>query len=156
MSRAIRPGGPYVQPLQTDGNNLVDEIGRGRYTLTAGTTYYYLLGGADAPFHSVQITGYTAGLVITSATIQDTNHGTLDVTDQSSVVGEWVTEDPTTAFVGVDGTGWSATNGVVAASGGGVGGAVWHLGESGAARTRLAVVVGGTGGILRVSAWGKD
>lgn len=156
MSRANRPGGTYVSPLKTDGTNLTNEAPRGSYTLTAGTTYYYILGGADAPFQSVHITGYTAGLVIMSATIQDCNHDDLEVPNQSAVVGEWVSEDPTTAFVGFEGAGWSATNGVVAASGGGVGGAMWHLGETGATRTRLAVVVGGTGGILRVSAWGKD
>lgn len=156
MSRANRPGGTYVTPLKTDGTNLANEAPRGSYALASGTTYYYILGGADAPFQSVHITGYTAGLVITSATIQDCNHDTLEVVDHSAVVGEWVNEDPTTAFVGVDGTGWSQTNGVVAASGGGVGGAIWHLGETGAIRTRLAVIVGGTGGILRVSCWGKD
>jgi hypothetical protein len=156
MSRANRPGGTYIQPLKTDGTSLANEAPRGTYTLSASTTYYFPLGGADAPFHSVQITGYTSGLVITSATIQDTNHDSLEVVDHSSVAGEWITEDPTTAFVGVDGTGWSQTNGVVAASGGGVGGALWHLGEAGAMRARLAVVVGGTGGLLRVSCWGKD
>ena len=156
MSRKNRPGGTYVQPLKTDGTNLANMAPVGAYTLTAGTTYYYILGGADAPFHSVQFTGYTAGLVIASATIQDTNHDNGEVTDYSGVAGEWINEDPTTAFVGVDGTGWSQTNGVVAASGGGVGGALWHLGESGAMRTRLAVVVGATGGLARVSCWGKD
>jgi hypothetical protein len=156
MSRKNRPGGTYVQPLKTDGTSLANEAPRGAYTLAANTTYYFILGAADAPFHSVQFTGYTAGLVITSATIQDTNHDNGEVADYSSVSGEWINEDPTTAFVGVDGTGWSQTNGVVAASGGGVGGALWHLGESGAMRTRVAVVVGATGGLARVSCWGKD
>jgi hypothetical protein len=156
MSRQSRAGGRYIAPLQTNGTELTDQLGRGIYALSASTTYLFILGGTDAPFASIHLTGYTAGLVITSATIQDCDHHDTEVPNTSVVVGEWVNEDPTTAFVGVDGTGWSVTNGVVAASGGGVGGALWHIGETGAARTRLTVVVGGTGGNVRVSGHGKD
>lgn len=156
MTRSVRPGISYVQPLKTDGTFVADEAPRGRYTLSASTTYYFLLGAEDAPFHGVQITSYTAGLVITSATIQDCNHDEQDVANQSSIGGEWIPETPSTAYVGVSGTGWSQTNGVVASAGSAVGGALWHLGEASAKRTRLAVVVGGTGGSIRVAAWGKD
>lgn len=48
------------------------------------------------------------------------------------------------------------TSGVVAAAGTGVGGAMWHISDTGAKRTMLSVVVGATGGALRVSAHGKD
>ena len=49
MSRKYRPGGPYVPPIKaTDGLPLVDQVGRGKYTLVAGATYFnYLVGGAD-------------------------------------------------------------------------------------------------------------
>lgn len=156
MSRMPRAGGRYIAPLLTTGVVLTDQVGRGIYTLLASTTYLFILGGADAPFSSIQLTGYTAGLVITSATIQDTNHHDVEVPDTSVVVGEWMNEDPTTAFVSTDGTGWSATNGVAAASGAGVGGALWHFAENGSARIRLSVVVGGTGGNIRCSGHGKD
>lgn len=156
MGRHSRAGGRYIAPLLTSGTELTAQTGRGVYTLSSGTTYFFITGGADAPFVSIHLTGYTAGLVITSATIQDCNHHELDVLNHSTVAGEWINEDPDTAFVGTDGTGWSQTNGVVAASGGGVGGAMFHVSETGAYRTRLAVVVGGTGGLVRVSGHGKD
>jgi hypothetical protein len=166
MSRMPRAGGRYVAPIkQSDGTSPVEE-GHGKYTLAANTTYVYPLGGADAPFQSVQLTGYTSAAVITTATIRDCNHhGGMnsglpatqgDVPDTSTTVGEWIAEDPTTAFVGVDGTGWSVTNGVVAAAGSGVGGALFHVAETGAARTLLEVAVGATGGVFRASAHGKD
>ena len=79
-----------------------------------------------------------------------------DVLDKSSTVGEWSTEQPSTAYVASDGTGWSASNGVGAATGAGLGGLFWHVAETGAARTRLTIVVGATGGPVRVSAHGKD
>lgn len=156
MSRQPRAGGRYVPPVKQSDGTTPAEAPVGAYTLEANTTYVYIIGGIEASRVSIQLTGYTSGLVITSATVQDTNHQSAEVTDRSLTVGEWVTEDPSTAFVGVDGTGWSVTNAVVAASGAGVGGAVWHISDTGAARTRLAVVVGATGGLVRVSAHGKN
>lgn len=155
MSRTPRAGGRYVAPIDGNGVTLTTEGPQGVFTLSANTTYYYVIGGAEAPVEAAHLTGYDAGLVITSASVQDSNHDEVQVTNHSAVVGEWVTEDPTTAFVGVDGTGWSASNGEVAASGGGVGGAMFHIGDTGAFRTRIAVVVGAAGGKLRVSAHGK-
>lgn len=145
----------YLQPLQTDGTLLTPEAPRGEYTLVAGTRYFFVLPTEDTAFASVQLTGYTAALIITSATVEDTDHAPLDVPDSSTVVGEWVGEDPTTAFVGADGTGWTPANGVLAVAGGNLGGALWHIAETGAARTRLNVLVGATGGAVRVSCCGK-
>jgi hypothetical protein len=145
-----------VIPIDSNGAEAASAGEHGKFTLTAGTTYYYVLGGADASCQSFTLTGYTSAAVVTSGTVQDTNHAELDVTNHSSTAGEWLNEDPTTAFVAVDGTGWSQTNGVIAAAGSGVGGAMFHLGDDGASRTRIAVVVGGTGGVFRGSAWGKE
>ncbi len=160
MSRMPRAGGRYVQPIDSSGNLVTGEGPRGVYTLTALGTYYYILGGPDASVISGTLTAYASaaaanGLIITSATIQDCDHGELDVTNFSSTVGEWIGEDPTSAFVGADGTGWSATNGVLAATGAGLGGARFNIAETGAYRTRITVVVGATGGPLRVSSHGK-
>jgi hypothetical protein len=159
----------YLVPIDTaDGTSPAEAGGHGIYTLTASHTYVYLDPTLDTPFTSFDLTGYDAGLVITSATIQDTNHpGSVtaggpnggDVPDTSVTVGEWKNERPTNGYVAADGAGWSVGSGatacVVAASGAGVGGALWHVAETGAARTRLNVVVGGTGGKVRVSAAGK-
>lgn len=161
MSRMPRAGGRYVQPIDSSGVVVPGEGPHGVYTLTAGATYYYILGGPDAPFISGHLTAYASaaaanGLIITSATVQDCDHAEQDVPNHSAVVGEWISEDPSAGFVGADGVGWSATSGVLATTGAGLGGARFNISESAAFRTRLAVVVGATGGPLRVSSHGKD
>lgn len=159
MSRMPRAGGRYVQPIDANGVLVPPDTNgnaaHGVYELEANSVYFFILGGADAPFMSVHLTGYDSGLIIDSATIQDCNHHDQDVTDHSVVAGEWISEDPTTAFVGVEGTGWSQTNGVVAVAGGNLGGALWHYAETGAFRHRLTIDTGGTGGHVRVSVHGK-
>jgi hypothetical protein len=159
----------YLVPIDTaDGTTPGAEAPHGVYTLVASHTYRYLLPALDTPFTSVQLTGLDAGLVITSATIQDTNHAgrtnqadptSGDVPDTSLVVGDWINERPTNGYVAADGTGWSVGSGatacVVAAAGSGVGGALWHVAETGASRVSLLVVVGATGGRARVSGAGK-
>jgi hypothetical protein len=145
----------YITPIGTDGVPLTTQKDGGKFTLTANTTYYYVMGGAGSAFLSVTLTGYTSGLIITSATIQDTDHGPF-VTDQSATVGEWIPEGSSTSVVGFTGTGWSAASGVVAAAGSGLGGARWNIESDGAYRTRLTVVVGATGGDALVSMYEKD
>lgn len=149
----------YLVPLDTADGSSPAEAPHGEYTLTASHTYVYILPTKDTAFTSIDITGYDAALVITSATVQDTNHSDKDVPDTSTTTGEWKNERPTAGYVAADGTGWGVGSGatacVVAANGSGVGGALWHIAETGAARTRLIVVVGATGGRLRVSGAGK-
>lgn len=148
----------YLVPIDTADGTPVIEGEHGKYTLTALHNYVYLIGGAETVNLSVTMTGYTAALVVTSATIQDTDHPVRDVADISATAGEWITEDPPTpAFVGIDGTGWAAgaTPGVVTAAGTGVGGARWNLSSDAATRSRIFVAVGAVGGIARVSAGGK-
>lgn len=154
MGRKGRAFGRYVTPIKSDGTEPAQDGGRGVYTLASGSTYYYILGGGDATFLSGTFTGYTSG-AICSATVQDTDHGELDVTNIDAVVGNWVSEDPSTGFVGADGTGWVATNSVLAVAGTGVGGARFNVGEQAATRTRVAVVVT-TGGLFRMSCGAKD
>lgn len=149
-------GGPYLTPIKSDGTIPPMDGGRGVFTLSASSTYYYILPAGAACFISGTITGYTTGAILTSATIQDTDHPELDVTSTDSTVGNWVSEDPSTGFVGADGTGWSVTNSVLAVAGTGVGGARFNVAETAASRARIAVVVAGTGGQFRVSARGKD
>lgn len=156
MSRQPHAGGRYISPIKQSDGTTPTEGPRGAFLLAANTTYIYPLASIEAPFVSVHLTGLDDALIITSATIRDCNHGELDVADTSTTAGDWIAEDPTTAFVGADGAGWTPTNGVLAVAGGAVGGAMWHIGETGAARTILEVVVGGTGGKVRVSGHGKD
>lgn len=148
----------YLIPISSGG--VVPEpangTGPGAYTLAANTTYHFPLGGSDAPWQSVHLTGYTIGAIVTSATIKDCNHDRSDVADYDTTVGHWPSETPPDAYVAVEGTGWSmASAGVAAAAGSGIGCALWHIAPTGAARTRLTVVVGATGGVFRCSGAGK-
>ncbi len=157
----------YLVPIDTADGSSPSEGPRGAYTLTTGHTYVYIAPSMDTPFASIHLTGIDAALAFTSATVQDCSHGgpnsaggptSGDVPDTSTTVGEWVNERPTNGYVGVDGTGWSVGTGatacVVASTGSGLGGALWHIAETGAPRTRLLVVCTGTGK-ARVSAAGK-
>jgi hypothetical protein len=164
MGSQPRAGGRYIIPIDSNGAPLdgtaAEGPGRGFFTLTAGATYYLIVGGDNAPIESIHLMA-PAGLIITSATVQTTDQGALEATDSSSTVGEWVNEDPDDTkpfarFVAVDGTGWSATNSVVAVTGAGAGGARWNLAGWAPNRTRVAIVVGATGGPMRAAAHGKD
>ena len=146
----------YITPLKSDGTS-PDRAGDGKFTLAAATTYYFPLGGADASVVSGHVAWTGSAIIITSITVEDCNFPHLDVTDYSANVGEWIDEDPTTAFVGVVGTGVSASNGIVAATGDAAGGGcMFHVADTGARRTRLKMVVGATGGTVRVAAGGKE
>jgi len=155
------PNAPYVRPLvATTGAEAPASTtnGKGVFTLTAGTTYYFPCGGISAPLESIQLRGFTAGLVITSAMVEVTNEVIDETPYFTNDPGAWHAENPTTAYVPVEGTGWAVTvsTATVTASGAGIGGGFWNMGNEGAARTRLAVVVGGTGGDVRCSVHGKS
>ena len=150
----------YITPIKSDGVVQVEsatEFGRGAFTLASGTTYFYPLGGQDSPFLSAHCQ-WDASIIITSITLEDCNFpdGTSGVEWHDDAAGEWIDEDPTSAFVGTDGAGVTVTNGVVAVAGGAQGGCLFHMADTGARRTRLKVVVGGTGGEMRVAAWAKE
>lgn len=151
----------YIEPVSAAGvvpdaapGTDATVTGRGVYTLLANTTYYFALGGQDAAQLSAHLQ-HDAAIAITSATLEDCDFAESEAEWQSQVAGLWIPEDPTTAFVGTVGATTTATNGVVAVVAGNVGGAMWHL-ETAARRTRLAVVVGATGGQVRLAVWGKE
>lgn len=154
MARQPRAGGPYVTPIKSDGTEAVAAEGRGKYTLTAGATYVFMLGGPDASVQSAHFI-WDSSIIITSLTVEDCDMPHTDVLDYSTTAAEWIDEDPTTAFVGVVGAGVSQTNGVVAATGGAAGGCMFHIADTGAYRTRIKVVVAGTGGVVRCGTHGK-
>ena len=148
----------FITPIKSDGVEQTEsatEFGRGSFTLTAGATYYYPIGGQDCPNLSAHM-HWDAAIVITSITVEDCDMPPGEVSDYvASTGGQWIDEDPAAAFVGVKGAGVTVTSGVVAAAGGALGGCLFHI-STGARRTRLAVVVGATGGEMRCAAWGKE
>jgi hypothetical protein len=160
MSRTVTR--TYVTPLKSDGSLEVHDgsettfaTGRGVFTLAALTTYYFPLPVGASSIFDCHLT-HDAVIVLTSAKIASCSHAAKDVSDVSVVGGEWIDQDPSTAFVGTVGAGTTATNGVAAVAGGTAGGCNWLVSGFGAERGRLEVVVGATGGEVRVSFTGKE
>jgi len=152
----------YITPLKSDGTEAsaapgadATLTGRGVYTLAAGETYYFPLPVGQSSVYDVHLQ-HDAAIAITSATIETSSMGKSEVTDYSSTAGAWIDQDPTTAFVGTVGATTTATNGVVAVVAGNVGGATWKVADDPAARSRLKVIVGATGGEARVGFCGKE
>lgn len=164
-------GDGFAQCIKSDG--VVQAFsgtelgGPGCYTLASGTTYYFPLNAFESADKLAVHLIHDASIVITSATIEDSNLPPPTAIDgatvgvqtswfESSAAGRWIDEDPSTAFVGTKGAATSATNGVVAVTGGTAGGAMWHFVDAASRRARLAVVVGGTGGEVIVACWAKE
>lgn len=151
----------YITPLKSDGTLQEADsessfaTSRGVFTLAANTTYFFVLPVGDSTFIDAHLT-HDAAIAITSAKIESCSHNKTDVSDISVVGGEWIDQDPADAYVGTVGATTTATAGVVAVVAGNAGGADWQVGGFAAARARLTVVVGATGGEVRVSFCGKD
>lgn len=151
----------YITPITTAGVAVAPSsdssfsTSRGVFTLANGTTYYFPLPVGGATLFDAHLT-HDAAIAITSATIETTGHAWSDVSDYSSVGGEWIDQDPSTAFVGIVGAGTTATNGVVTVVAGSAGGADWQVSGVASPRARLKVVVGATGGEVRLSLTGKE
>lgn len=136
-------------------------------TLASGTTYYFPLGAqhaavpAEAPLTSVQlrwdasiIATITVETTLFPSTLQASDpRGPVQVSDFEATAGFWLQQNPSTAYVPA--TGGTPTAMTVAVAGGSAGGCEFDLGNLGARRARIKVVVGGTGGVMRCAVWGK-
>ena len=148
----------YIQPITSAGVLVADSsdasfrTSRGVYTLSAATFYFPLPVGGASMF-DVHLT-HDAAIAITSATIETCSHAPSDVLDYSTIAGEWIDQDPSSAFVALVGATTTHTNGVVAVTAGNAGGANWQISLCPSARARLKVVVG-TQGEVRLSFCGK-
>lgn len=157
MQRLGSATGHDIIPYKSDGTyqdakGAVPNIAG--YTLANGTTYYYPLGRAvkDAPFTAVHIK-WDINAILT-ITVEDTCFD--DVNDWDTTAGNWVKEDPSTAYVAHDGAS-TVLNGTVSVPGGtAAGSALYHIANTGAMRCRLKVIVGGTGGVVRVAQNAKE
>lgn len=151
----------YITPITAAGvgqeadSDATFENGRGVFTLAPVTTYFFILPIGGSVLMDIHLT-HDAAIAITSATIETCCHAKTDVADTSVVGGEWIDQDPTTAFVATVGATTTATNGVVAVVAGNAGGADWQVSDCASPRARLKVVVGGTGGEVRLSFCGKE
>ena len=123
-------------------------------TLVNGTTYYYGIGGDASMIKSLHILGLDAALIITAATIEFSN--LPDVALNSTTAGEWVQDNGATTNSGAVGAGWTWTAKTLAVAGGALGGAFLNIADNAMRRCRLKVVVGATGGRIRVRSHGAE
>jgi len=151
--------------VKSDGTKVPYEIGSG-FKLDVGT-YYVDVGIPDADHVSVHVT-WDATIVATSVNYQTSNlpayksesapytdsSGSADVSLVDSTAGNWLTEDPSSAYVPVT-TGGTVTNMTLAIAGGTAGGAMFEIANANSRRARMKIVTT-TGGFIRVHPHGKQ
>jgi len=145
---------PYLQPIKSDNTKAVMD-GAGQATLESSTTYYVPLSTLESLIEHLHLT-WSNSIVFTSIEVETSSLADADAPVTDTTVGDWIKEDPTGAYVAVAGSGVTATLLTLAGTASSVGGASIHLGNLGSRRSRLKVVIGATGGTLRVAAHGKD
>lgn len=138
-------------------------------TLASSTTYYIPLGGDHTPVPSLsEIVGaqlrWDAAIIMT-VTIETTLFPMFSPSDASSGIPDvsdvdagnsWVLQNPTGVYIPTGpATGVSIANMTVTVAGGTASSCEFDLGNLGARRVRLKIVVGGTGGVVRCATWGK-
>ena len=144
-----------VSPQKSDGTfptQVEDQAGlQAGVTLVNGTTYFYVLDAQrPCPLQSFHIKWDSAAIL--TVTLEKSN--LVDVTAYSTTAGDWIEDD--SADLLIDKTSGTVTGTSLAVAGGTAGGATFKHKFAAFIRTRLKVVVGGTGGVVRVAAVGKD
>ena len=148
----------YIQPILADGTIQDADAeptftnGRGVYTLAAGT-YFFVLPIGGSALADIHLTHDAA--IAAVATVETCSHGKSEVADNSIVAGEWLDQDPSTAYVAMVGATTTQASGVVTIVAGNAGGAEWSIEGFAPARGRLKLAVT-TPGEVRVSFCGKD
>ena len=166
MTNMIRPGSDNIAAVKNDGTVVTPARASG-CTLGVGT-YYFPVGSSEAPTSSetplVSAHLKWAAAVAATITVETCNFpakvdshvsGPTDVSDYDETAGNWISENPTTAYVAVSGSGNSSTAAVVTAGGTAAGGCTFHLGNLGTRRVRIKVVTT-VGGVVRCGIAGKD
>jgi len=143
-----------IQAYKSDGTRPAFDELTGINTLASGTTYYFELPGPRDLLCSAHCL-WDASIILTSVVMEDSNLPGDITTAYSSTAGHWLTENPSTAYIPVTGSGVSVTNATVAATGGAAGGCMINIADQGSYRQRIKVVVAGTGGAFRCFVWNK-
>jgi hypothetical protein len=153
--------GKWLSAINTADGSIVKPDNNGWVSLTTAT-YVFAIGSPDADVESFNVIT-DATIAWSGMTVEDTNaprnsSGQMTpgtVTDYDvSADSTWTQENPSDAYIGTSGTGWTATAATLAKTAG-KGSAMIHVSAYGAKRIRLKVVVT-TAGTVRVAAWGKS
>lgn len=156
------PNGPDVVPYDTVNNQLIDVPGKvnggnpAGYALTNGHTYYYPMGrgGQESQVETWWVKWDNAAII--TITVEDTDANT-DIADYDTTVGNWVQFNPANLTTGyIAASSGTVTNMQLVVAGGTAGGAMIYLNLRGEMRSRLKIVVGGTGGVVRVCTHSKE
>lgn len=151
---------PWLSAINTSNGAVIKPDKDGWVLLPTGT-HVFVVRTSDQPLESFNVVT-DAAIAFSGLTIEDTNAPRQDsgqstggtITDWDvSASTTWTLENPTTAYVGTSGTGWTVTA-LTLAKTAGAGSAMIHLGNLGASRVRAKVVVT-TQGTMRVAAFGK-
>jgi hypothetical protein len=160
MSQVLRQSA-WIRAINVTDGTLVECDADGWVTLSANT-WVFVLAVRDQPLESLNIIT-DATIAWSGLTIEDTNAPRNDgtntapgtITDwDNSADTTWTQENPSSAYVGTSGTGWTVTALTIAKTAG-KGSAMIHLSNLGSARLRAKAVVT-TGGKMRISAHGKS
>lgn len=150
---------------KADGSTVPYEVGKG-FNLGIGT-WHIDVGFADAVTESIHV-AWDNALVATSLNYQESNlpcfkslsgpytdsDAGADVTIYDDTAGNWITIDSSTAYI-PGGTGFTVTNMTIAIAGGTANGTIYDVGNTGARRARMKIVVT-TGGYFRCHTHGKE
>lgn len=157
--------------VATTGTVVLPVQGKG-LTLQTGTTYYLPLGEEIAAMpgevsligvHLKWGTAFVGTIAIETSNfcqrIGGSIAGSPDVTDWDATVGNWIQQNPATAYISVTSTdgstgGATVTNATVTVAGGAAGGTLFDVGNLGAKRVRIKIVAT-TGDVVRASVNGK-
>lgn len=152
--------------IKSDGSIVTHTVAVG-CTLANSSTYYFVVGSQLAPtpsqtslvtLHLAWAAAVAATFTVETCNFPATRGGALpgpdDVKDYDATAGNWIQENPSTAYVGVTGSGNTVSSLTITAGGTAAGGAMIHLGNIGSRRVRIKAVVT-TGGNVRCNAHGK-
>jgi hypothetical protein len=141
-------------------------------TLASGTTYYFPFAAQHGPVPAevscltAQV-WWNAAITITSITVETTTwpatflaadpRGPVQLSDFAATTGAtagyWLLQNPPGAYVPI--TGGAAVAMTVSPTATTQGGCEFDISNLGNRRARIKVVVGATGGVVRVGVWGK-
>lgn len=158
----VRKQNPYVQAIDEDDGSVIAVDSAGYCTLTVDTFLFPLGLVSDAHTFAVEI--MTDAAIAGTFSLEccclprgpDNAPPDQRMTDwDTSATSGWAKDDSTTnAHVMTNGTGWTPTN-LTLVKTAGVGIAIYNMALRGAFRYRCRAVIT-TGGLVRVSAGGKD
>lgn len=139
-----------VQIVKADGT-VPATSGLG-YLLESGETYYAMANLGERSLQSFQLIADDT-IELASASVSDTNTSA----PLNDVSAQWTPEKPPSAVIGTTASaGFNVTNATITKTAGTAGSAMIHVVDSGAARTRLEIVVGSAGGVLQIACHGKS